>query len=76
MSEVGGALVKDYLEGSLFYDFRQDSITPGAVSTLGITGPDLIVKVMKQFFREQGPIGQDFLENQGKRLGKEAFLGA
>lgn len=76
MSEVGGALVKDYLENSLFYDFRQDSIVPGAVSTLGITGPDLIVNEMKKYFREQGPIGQDFLEHQGKRLGKEAFLGA
>ncbi|WP_349821431.1 LifA/Efa1-related large cytotoxin [Chlamydia abortus] len=76
MSEIGGALVKDYLEGSLFYDFRQDSIVPGAVSTLGISGPNLIVNEMKKYLREQGPIGQDFLENQGRKLGKEAFLGA
>ncbi|AFS20699.1 cysteine protease, YopT-type domain protein [Chlamydia psittaci GR9] len=76
MSIVGGALVKDYLSGSLFYDFRQDSIIPGAVSTLGISGPDLIVNEMKKFFREQGPIGQDFLEDEGRKLGKEAFLGA
>lgn len=60
----------------MFYDFRQDSIIPGAVSTLGISGPDLIVNEMKKFFREQGPIGQDFLEDEGRKLGKEAFLGA
>ncbi|EQM62627.1 cysteine protease, YopT-type domain protein [Chlamydia ibidis 10-1398/6] len=76
MSVVGGALVKDYLEKSLFFDFRQDSIIPGAVSTLGISGPDLIMKEMKKYFRSQGPIGQDFLENQGRKLGKQAFLGA
>ncbi|AFS24770.1 LifA/Efa1-related large cytotoxin [Chlamydia psittaci] len=76
MSVVGGALVKDYLEKSLFFDFRQDSIIPGAVSTLGISGPDLITKEMKRYFRSQGPIGEDFLENQGRKLGKEAFLGA
>ncbi|WP_348660397.1 LifA/Efa1-related large cytotoxin [Chlamydiifrater volucris] len=76
MAVIGGELVKDYLEGSLFFDFRQDSIMPGAVSTLGISGPDLITKIMKKFFREQGPIGQDFLERSGRKLGKEAFLGA
>ncbi|WP_213357667.1 LifA/Efa1-related large cytotoxin [Chlamydiifrater phoenicopteri] len=76
MAVVGGELVKDYLGGSLFYDFRQDSIMPGAVSTLGISGPDLITQTIKNFFREQGPIGQDFLESKGRKLGKDVFLGA
>ncbi|WP_213318315.1 LifA/Efa1-related large cytotoxin [Chlamydiifrater volucris] len=76
MAVIGGELVKDYLGGSLFYNFRQDSITPGAVSTLGISGPDLIMRTMKKFFREQGPIGKDFLENGGRKLGKNVFLGA
>lgn len=73
---VGGYLLQKYLAGSLFYDFRQDSIIPGALSTLGISGPDLIMKEMRKYFFSLGPIGEDFLENQGRKLGKEAFLGA
>ncbi len=75
-AEVGGALVKNYLAGSLFSDFRQDSIVAGAVSTLGISGPDLIMKEMVKFFRGLGPIGEDYLNKQKTKLGKPAFLGA
>ena len=73
---VGGYLLKKYLAGSVFYDFRQDSIVPGALSTLAISGPDLIMKEMRKYFISLGPIGEDFLENNGRRLGKAAFLGA
>lgn len=75
-AEIGGVLVKNYLAGSLFTDFRQDSIISGAVSTLGISGPDLIMSEMVKYFRELGPVGRDFLNDSGNKLGKEAFLGA
>ncbi|WP_434694516.1 LifA/Efa1-related large cytotoxin [Chlamydia crocodili] len=73
---VGGHLVKDYLGKSLFYDFRQDSITPGAVSTLGITGPDLIKNEMVKYFQGLGPLGEEFLNKDGTKLGDNAFLGS
>ncbi|WP_080125982.1 LifA/Efa1-related large cytotoxin [Chlamydia suis] len=73
---IGGHLVSDYLAKSLFFDYRQDSITPGAVSTLGITGPDLIAHTLVELFRSWGPLGRDFLNPQGKKLGDEAFLGS
>ena len=71
---IGGHLVENYLGGSLFSNFRQDTIIAGALSTLGISGPDLIMKEMKAYFRNLGPIGEDYLD--GKKLGKKAFLGA
>lgn len=71
---IGGHLVENYLGGSLFSNFRQDTIIAGALSTLGISGPDLIMKEMKAYFRNLGPIGEDYLD--GKRLAKKAFLGA
>ncbi|MEF9520049.1 LifA/Efa1-related large cytotoxin [Chlamydia crocodili] len=73
---VGGHLVRDYLGKSLFYNFRQDSIIPGAVSTLGITGPDLIKKEMVKYFRSLGPLGSDFLNENGRNLGDAAYLGS
>ncbi|MFJ1510024.1 LifA/Efa1-related large cytotoxin [Chlamydia crocodili] len=73
---IGGHLVKDYLGKSLFYDFRQDSIVPGAVSTLGITGPDLIKNEMIRYFQGLGPMGKDFLNKDGTKLGDNAFLGS
>ncbi|WP_080125417.1 LifA/Efa1-related large cytotoxin [Chlamydia suis] len=73
---IGGHLVSDYLAKSLFFDYRQDSVTPGAVSTLGITGPDLIAHTLVELFRSWGPLGRDFLNPQGKKLGDEAFLGS
>lgn len=71
---IGGHLVENYLGGSLFSNFRQDTIIAGALSTLGISGPDLIMKEMKSYFRALGPIGEDYLD--GKKLAKKAFLGA
>jgi cysteine protease domain, YopT-type len=71
---IGGHLVGDFLGKSLFSEFRQDTIIAGALSTLGITGPDLIVDEMKTYFRSLGPIGKDYLE--GKKLGNKAFLGS
>lgn len=71
---IGGYLAKNYLGGSLFFDFRQDSVIPGAISTLGISGPDIIMDTMSDYFTNLGPVGEDFLY-EGK-LGKAAFLGA
>ncbi|QVE49097.1 LifA/Efa1-related large cytotoxin [Chlamydia crocodili] len=73
---VGGHLVKDYLGKSLFYDFRQDSIIPGAVSTLGITGPGLIRNEMIKYFKGLGPMGKAFLTKDGNKLGDDAYLGS
>ncbi|WP_375793455.1 LifA/Efa1-related large cytotoxin [Chlamydia sp. 12-01] len=73
---VGGHLVRDYLGKSLFYNFRQDSTIPGAVSTLGITGPDLIKKEMVKHFKSFGPLGSDFLSENGRNLGDAAYLGS
>ncbi|WP_080128649.1 LifA/Efa1-related large cytotoxin [Chlamydia suis] len=73
---IGGHLVSDYLAKSLFFDYRQDSIIPTAVSTLGITGPDLIAHTLVELFRSWGPLGRDFLNPKGKKLGDEAFLGS
>lgn len=73
---IGGHLVSDYLAKSLFFDYRQDSIMPEAVSTLGITGPDLIAQKLIELFRSWGPLGRDFLTPKGKKLGDEAFLGS
>ncbi|AAP05301.1 LifA/Efa1-related large cytotoxin [Chlamydia caviae] len=73
---VGHYLVKDYLGKSLFYNFRQDSIIPGAVSTLGITGPDLIKKELVKYFKDFGPMGKEFLNENGRNLGDSAYLGS
>ncbi|WP_375793456.1 LifA/Efa1-related large cytotoxin [Chlamydia sp. 12-01] len=73
---VGGHFVKDYLGKSLFYDFRQDSVIPGAVSTLGITGPGLIRNEMIKYFKGLGPMGKAFLSKDGSKLGDDAYLGS
>lgn len=73
---IGNHLVANYLAKSLFFDYRQDSVMPEAVSTLGITGPDLIAEKLVEFFRDWGPVGRDFLTPKGKKLGDEAFLGS
>ncbi|WP_365820983.1 LifA/Efa1-related large cytotoxin [Chlamydia sp.] len=75
-SLIGGQLVSNFLAKSLFFDFRQDSIMPEAVSTLGITGPDLIAEVLVEEYRKWGPIGKDFLTSRGNKLGDDAFLGS
>ncbi|WP_370913668.1 LifA/Efa1-related large cytotoxin [Chlamydia pecorum] len=75
-SLIGGRLVSNFLAKSLFFDFRQDSIMPEAVSTLGITGPDLIAEVLVEEYRKWGPIGKDFLSPRGNKLGDDAFLGS
>ncbi|WP_370917922.1 LifA/Efa1-related large cytotoxin [Chlamydia pecorum] len=75
-SLIGGRLVANFLAKSLFFDFRQDSIMPEAVSTLGITGPDLIAEVLVEEYRKWGPIGKDFLSPRGNKLGDDAFLGS
>lgn len=75
-SLIGGRLVSNFLAKSLFFDFRQDSIMPEAVSTLGITGPDLIAEVLVEEYRKWGPIGKDFLTPRGNKLGDDAFLGS
>ncbi len=75
-SLIGGRLVSNFLAKSLFFDFRQDSIMPEAVSTLGITGPDLIAEVLVEEFRKWGPVGRDFLSPRGNKLGDDAFLGS
>ncbi|HAY0237657.1 TPA: DUF3491 domain-containing protein [Escherichia coli] len=71
--KVGGILVKKYLSGSVFSNFRQDTIIPEALSTLQISGPDLIQKKMLQFFRGRGVLGEDFIN--GKKLGDKAYIG-
>ena len=75
-SLIGKHLVSNFLAKSLFFDFRQDSIMPEAVSTLGITGPDLIAEVLVEEYRKWGPIGKDFLSPRGNKLGDDAFLGS
>ncbi|HFO3809402.1 TPA: TcdA/TcdB catalytic glycosyltransferase domain-containing protein, partial [Escherichia coli] len=71
--KVGGILVKKYLSGSLFSKFRQDTIIPEALSTLQISGPDLIQRKMLQFFRSRGVLGEDFIND--KKLGDKAYIG-
>ncbi|HHH6703325.1 TPA: DUF3491 domain-containing protein [Escherichia coli] len=71
--KVGGILVKKYLSGSLFSNFRQDTIIPEALSTLQISGPDLIQRKMLQFFRGRGVLGEDFINE--KKLGDKAYIG-
>ncbi|KIQ52610.1 adherence protein, partial [Citrobacter rodentium] len=71
--KVGGVLVKKYLSGSLFSNFRQDTIIPEALSTLQISGPDLIQRKMLQFFRGRGMLGEDFIND--KKLGDKAYIG-
>jgi cysteine protease domain, YopT-type len=73
---IGGHLVSDYLAKSFFFDYRQDSIMPEAVSTLGITGPDLVAQKLVELFKDWGPLGRDFLTPKGKKLGDMAFLGS
>ncbi|BAE81214.1 adherence factor [Chlamydia felis Fe/C-56] len=72
---VGGHLVENYLAGSLFHDFRQDTVIPHALSTLGISGPDLITKQMVQYFQDLGTLGQDYLRMKGKKLNTAAYIG-
>lgn len=75
MDMVGGFLVKDYLAGSLFHDFRQDMVIQNALSTLGISGPDLITKKMVEYFQGLGTIGRDYLRANGKKLNDKAYIG-
>ncbi|EBW1331302.1 hypothetical protein CB577_25090, partial [Salmonella enterica subsp. enterica serovar Enteritidis] len=72
--KIGGVLVKKYLSDSLFSNFRQDTIIPEALSTLEISGPDLIQKKMRQFYRSRGVLGEDYLVD-GNVLGDKAYLG-
>ncbi|CAD5571168.1 lymphostatin Efa1/LifA [Escherichia coli] len=71
--KIGGVLVKKYLSGSLFSNFRQDTIIPEALSTLQISGPDLIQRKMFQFFRGRGVLGEDFINE--RKLSDRAYIG-
>ncbi len=71
--KIGGILVKKYLSGSLFSKFRQDTIIPEALSTLQISGPDLIQRKMLQFFRSRGVLGEEFINE--RKLSDKAYIG-
>ncbi|ECG8591561.1 DUF3491 domain-containing protein [Salmonella enterica subsp. salamae] len=71
---VGGVPVKSYLPDGLFSNYRQDSIIPHKLSTLYVSGPDLMMKEMKRYFSSLGPLSDIFLE-QEKYLGSECFMG-
>lgn len=44
---IGGIPAKKYLEHGLFSEYRQDGTIPYVVSTLNISGPDMIMRQMK-----------------------------
>lgn len=49
---------KEYGIGSLFSKYRMDGIIPRVYSTLHITGPDAIMKSMRDYYNSLGALGQ------------------
>lgn len=70
---LGDFEVKDFLSGGLFSEFRQDTVIPGALSTLDISGPGVIRKQTHEVFTELGPLGAPFLN--GNLLSEKAYIG-
>ncbi|TJJ10755.1 glycosyl transferase, partial (plasmid) [Escherichia coli] len=56
--EIGGIPAKKYLEHGLFSEYRQDGTIPYVVSTLNISGPDMIMRQMKKYYKSLGRIGE------------------
>ncbi|HCC0887066.1 TPA: DUF3491 domain-containing protein [Salmonella enterica] len=71
---IGGVPAKKYLADGLFSDYRQDSIVPYKVSTLYVSGPDIMMKEMRKYYKGLGPLNEIFLDN-GVYLGSETFMG-
>lgn len=70
---LGDFEVQDFLIGSTFSNFRQDTIIPQAMSTLDISGPWIVERQEVDFFAKLGPLAELFLN--GNRLSDEAFIG-
>ncbi len=67
-----------YTPGSLFSNYRMDGIIPQKYSTLQITGPDAIMKSIKNYYNSLGELGQcrlDQNDNRFKGLGESSFVG-
>ncbi|EUD11672.1 TcdA/TcdB catalytic glycosyltransferase domain-containing protein [Providencia alcalifaciens] len=69
---------KKYNPGSLFSHYRMDGIIPKKYSTLQITGPDAIMRSIKNYYNSLGALGQcrlDQSDNRFKGLGESTFVG-
>ncbi|WDC04425.1 TcdA/TcdB catalytic glycosyltransferase domain-containing protein (plasmid) [Escherichia albertii] len=69
---------KKYGIGSLFSKYRMDGIIPRVYSTLHITGPDAIMKSMREYYNSLGELGKcrlDFSNNHFKGLSSDSFIG-
>lgn len=69
---------KEYGIGSLFSKYRMDGIIPRVYSTLHITGPDAIMKSMRDYYNSLGELGQCRLDPSNKRLrglSQDSFIG-
>ena len=71
--EIGGVPAKKYLEHGLFSEYRQDSIIPYVVSTLNISGPDMIMRQMKKYYKSLGGIGDVHINDN--KLSDMNFVG-
>ncbi|WP_122995209.1 TcdA/TcdB catalytic glycosyltransferase domain-containing protein, partial [Escherichia coli] len=69
---------KEYGIGSLFSKYRMDGIIPRVYSTLHITGPDAIMKSMRDYYNSLGALGQCRLDPSNKHfkgLSQDSFIG-
>lgn len=70
---IGGIPAKKYLEHGLFSEYRQDGTIPYVVSTLNISGPDMIMRQMKKYYKSLGRIGEVHIKDN--KLSDVNFLG-
>ncbi|EGA1210534.1 glycosyl transferase, partial [Escherichia coli] len=71
--EIGGIPAKKYLEHGLFSEYRQDGTIPYVVSTLNISGPDMIMRQMKKYYKSLGRIGEVHIKDN--KLSDMNFMG-
>lgn len=67
-----------YSDNSLFSKYRMDGLIPRVYSTLHITGPDAIMRSLKNYYNSLGELGKcrmDYEDTRFKGLSKDSFVG-
>ncbi|WP_059274216.1 TcdA/TcdB catalytic glycosyltransferase domain-containing protein [Escherichia albertii] len=67
-----------YSDKSLFSRYRMDGLVPRVYSTLHITGPDAIMRSLKNYYNSLGELGKcrmDHEDTRFKGLSKDSFVG-
>ncbi|EOJ4717282.1 TcdA/TcdB catalytic glycosyltransferase domain-containing protein [Escherichia albertii] len=69
---------KKYSDKSLFSKYRMDGLVPRVYSTLHITGPDAIMRSLKNYYNSLGELGKCQIDHEDTRfngLSKDSFVG-